>query len=176
MCTVTPTSAAWLETSFRGNDDITKLHFYVHDVRAGPNATTYAVGNASITSESSTSFAQIKVYDDRATAGPDIGSEEVARAQGLAVSADLQVRAFTMNLNFVLTSGEFNGSVISVADRNPVGEPAREMPVVGGIGVFRFARGYIATSTYYDTADYSVLEYTVYATYCNIDLQFWSDM
>ncbi|KAH6777020.1 hypothetical protein C2S52_007552 [Perilla frutescens var. hirtella] len=167
---------AWLQTSFRGNENITKIHFYVHDVRSGPNATTYEVATSSITSNSSTSFGQIKVYDDRATAEPDINSEEVARAQGLATSADLQNRAVAMNLNFVLTSGEFNGSTISVVGRNQVGNPSREMTVVGGTVPFRSARGYVVTSTYFDSADYSILEYTIYASYSYIDLGLWTDI
>ncbi|KAH6832909.1 hypothetical protein C2S53_000452 [Perilla frutescens var. hirtella] len=169
---------AWLKTVRRGNENITKLHFYVHDVRAGPNATLYGVASSSITASSTTSFGQINVFDDRVTAEPDINSEEVARAQGLTTSSDLQIRAVTMNLNFFLKSGEFNGSTISIAGRNQVGDPQRELSVVGGAGAFRYARGYAITSTYSNDveANYSVLEYTIYVTTYSDDVGLWSDI
>lgn len=191
LCIVTPTTHAakpipipaaavagnsWIQTKVRGNENVTKLHFYVHDVRSGENATTFAVTDASISSTSSTNFGQIKVYDDLATAEADINSDEVARAQGLATSADLQVRAVSMSLNFFLKSGEFNGSTVSIVGRNQVGNPERELTVVGGTGPFRYARGYALTTTYFDSADYSILEYTVYATYSYSDVQLWTDM
>ncbi|NBH31909.1 dirigent protein, partial [Staphylococcus warneri] len=158
--------SAWLKTTRLGNGNTTTLHFYVHDVRAGPNATLYGVANSSITATSATSFGQINVFDDRVTAEADINSEEVARAQGLTTSSDLQIRAVTMNLNFLLKSGEYNGSVISIAGRNQVGDPQRELTVVGGAGAFRYARGYAITSTYANDveANYSILEYTIYVT------------
>lgn len=174
-----PTAAAgnaWVQTIIKGSENITKLHFYVHDVRAGPNATLYGVANASITSTSATSFGQVNVFDDLITAEPDINAEEVARAQGTTVSADLEVRAVAINMNFYITSGEFSGSTVSIAGRNPVTEASRELPVVGGTGAFRFARGYAVTTTYLNDAEanYSILEYTVYVTYSNVAL--WTDM
>lgn len=157
----------WVETICRGaKKPITKFHFYVHDIRTGPNATLFKVANASITDTSATGFGRVNVFDDRVTAAPDINSEEVARAQGLTTSADLQVTAFNMNLNFFITSGTFNGSTISILGRNQFADAQRELSVVGGAGAFRNARGYAVTSTYsYDVAtNYSVLEYTIYVT------------
>lgn len=168
--TTTATPAAekeWVETICRGTKKpLTMFHFYVHDIRTGPNATLYKVANASITDTSATGFGRVNVFDDRVTAAPDINSEEVARAQGLTTSADLQITAFNMNLNFLITSGTFNGSVISILGRNQFGDAQRELSVVGGAGAFRSARGYAVTTTYsHDaTINYSVLEYTIYVT------------
>ncbi|KAG6402468.1 hypothetical protein SASPL_134663 [Salvia splendens] len=157
-------SAAWVETLTRGNKNLTKFHFYVHDPGAGPNATLFKVANASITDTSSTVFGQVMVFDDRVTADPDINSGQVARAQGTAASADLQNLAVALNMNFYITSGQYNGSTVSIAGRNPLLAPSREVPVIGGTGAFRFARGYAVTSTYSMDlpASYIVLEYTIY--------------
>ncbi|KAH1084375.1 hypothetical protein J1N35_024136 [Gossypium stocksii] len=47
-----------------------------------------------------------------------------------------------MAYNFAFIEGKYNGSNLSVLGRNPVFSAVREMPVIGGSGVFRFARGY----------------------------------
>ncbi|KAH6761245.1 hypothetical protein C2S51_018194 [Perilla frutescens var. frutescens] len=158
---------AWLQTICRGNRPTTTLHFYVHDVRTGPNATLYTVATSPITANSPTGFGRVNVFDDRVTAVPDIKSREVARAQGLTTSADLRVQAFNMNLNFFLTSGPFKGSTISIVGRNQFADVKRELSVVGGTGAFRSARGHAITRTYsHDAAiNYSVLEYTIYVAY-----------
>lgn len=154
----------WFENICIYNKNTTKLHFYVHDVRSGPNATLYNVANSSITATSPTGFGRINVFDDRVTAEPDIASEEVARAQGTTTSVDLQVSAASMNLNFFLKAGKFNGSTVTVVGRNQFSDAERELPVVGGNGAFRYARGYAITRSYSNDAatNYGVLEYTIY--------------
>ncbi|KAG6413498.1 hypothetical protein SASPL_126211 [Salvia splendens] len=69
-----PTAAgeSWVRTAVRGTENIAKLYVYVHDVRAGIDATLYRVANASITDTSPTSFGLVNVFDDLATAEPDI--------------------------------------------------------------------------------------------------------
>ncbi|KAM0980903.1 hypothetical protein ACFX2J_014023 [Malus domestica] len=69
-----------------------------------------------------------------------------------------------MALNFVFVEGKYNGSTLSVLGRNAVLSAVREMPIVGGSGLFRFARGYAHASTHqFDikTGD-AVVEYNVY--------------
>ncbi|KAH6804130.1 hypothetical protein C2S51_032377 [Perilla frutescens var. frutescens] len=175
MLIATPTTAtttnsdenSWLQTICRGNRLTTTLHFYVHDVRTGPDATLYKVANASITDNSTTGFGRVNVFDDSVTVAPAINSSEVARAQGLTTSSDLHVQAFTMNLNFFLKAGPFNGSTVSIVGRNQFADAQRELTVVGGTGPFRYARGYAITSTYSHNAtiNYSVLEYTINLTF-----------
>lgn len=159
-------NGTWSHTVRHGWRNITTFHFYVHDVRGGPNATLYGVASAAVTAASPTGFGQINVFDDLVTAEPNITSPEVARAQGTTTSADLRVRAVAMNMNFFLTAGEFNGSTISVIGRNPVAAAERELTVAGGTGAFRYARGYAVTKSYSNDAatNYSILEYTIYVT------------
>lgn len=163
-----PTSdEAWSHNICQGTETVTKLHFYVQDVLGGQNPTVYEVARASITANSPTTFGQVRVLDDLVTAEPDINSTVVGRIQGLITSGDLETSALAMNLNFYFTSGEYNGSTISILGRNPLMNKERELPVVGGTGGFRFARGYAITSTYsYDAeSNYGVLEYTLYVSH-----------
>ncbi|XP_057769284.1 dirigent protein 22-like [Salvia miltiorrhiza] len=149
-------------------EKVVKLTFYVQDLRVGnPNPIVYEVASASVTSSSPTSFGSVHVVDDLLTEKPAYGSRAVGRVQGLTTSADLSVNAVAINLNFYFTTGRFNGSTISVLGRNPVAEAQRELPVVGGTGAFRYARGYAVTSNTYNDAEthYSVLQYTIYTTY-----------
>ncbi|KAG8368125.1 hypothetical protein BUALT_Bualt15G0012600 [Buddleja alternifolia] len=158
---------SWFQSICQGKEKVAKVHFYVQDILGGDNVTVYEVAHASITSNSPTMFGQVRVLDDLLTAGPDINSQEIGRAQGLITSVDLETSALAMNLNFVFTPGEFNGSTISILGRNQIMDTERELPVAGGTGKFRFGRGYARTSTYsYDVVtNYGVLEYTIYVTY-----------
>ncbi|XP_047953563.1 dirigent protein 21-like [Salvia hispanica] len=169
LATATATAAVlgpWVQTLTKGNKKITKFHFYVHNLEGGPkaNTTVYVVANASITSTSRASFGRLEVFDDRVTAGPDINSEQVARVQGTAANSDLHATAIALNTNFYITSGEFNRSTFGMTGRLPSTEPVREMPVVGGTGAFRLARGYAVSTVYsFDFATgNSVFEYTIY--------------
>ncbi|KAL1554409.1 dirigent protein 21-like [Salvia divinorum] len=166
ITTTTAAETPWLENLCLGNENTTKLHFYVHDVRKGPNATLYNIANSSITATSPTGFGRINVFDDRVTVAPDIASEEVARAQGTTTSVDLQVSAASMNLNFFLKSGKFNRSTVTIVGRNQCSDEERELPVAGSNGAFRYARGYAITRSYSndEATNYSVLEYTIYVT------------
>ncbi|KAL0334610.1 UNVERIFIED_CONTAM: Dirigent protein 21 [Sesamum radiatum] len=161
------TENAWFRNICQGTEKVAKLHFYVQDVLSGKNMTVYEVARASITSNSPTAFGQVRVLDDLLTAEPDINSEVLGRVQGLITFADLETSALAMNLNFVFTSGQYNGSTISILGRNQIMKKERELPVVGGTGVFRFARGYALTTTHsYDVeTSYGILEYTIYTTY-----------
>ncbi|KAL1554406.1 dirigent protein 22-like [Salvia divinorum] len=143
---------------------LSKLHFYVQDIAGGDNPTVYEVARASITGNSSSRFGQVKVMDHLITAEADQASAVVGRVQGLITSADLEVMGFATNLNFYFTMGDYNGSTISIVGRNEIGQATRELPVVGGTGLFRFATGYSLSSTYsYDAAtSHSVIEYTFY--------------
>ncbi|CAN0927594.1 Dirigent protein 20 [Linum grandiflorum] len=64
----------------------------------------------------------------------------------------------------VAAEGKYNGSNLSVLGRNTPFTGVREMPVVGGSGVFRFGRGYATARTHrvdFVTGD-AVVEYNVY--------------
>lgn len=88
------------------------------------------------------------MMDDPLTEGPELTSKLVGRAQGLYGFADQQVSALVMIMNFYLLEGEFNGSTLSILGRDAMSDNVREMPVVGGTGSFRFAKGYVQAKTH----------------------------
>nr|GMD44019.1 dirigent protein 22-like [Ipomoea batatas] len=100
----------------------------------------------------------------RCSPPPDVSSKLVGRAQGIYTSAAFDEIGLLMVLNFAFVEGKYNGSSLSMVGRNAVVFAVREMPVVGGSGLFRFARGYAQAKTHtYDpkTGD-AVVEYNVY--------------
>ncbi|KAL8505958.1 hypothetical protein ACS0TY_016985 [Phlomoides rotata] len=80
--------------------------------------------------------------------------------------AGLDESVLAMNLNFVFTGGEYNGSSLCILGRNPIDSKNRELPVVGGTSVFRMESGFSISNTYsYDPVEnYGVLEYIVYVS------------
>lgn len=149
-----------------GSEKIAKFRFYLHDVMSGPNENAFVVAEAKITATSPSGFGQVRVTDNPLTVGPDPNSEKLGRAQGLVVLSGREVTAFTMSLNLYFTGGKYKGSTICIVGRNPITQSDnRELPIVGGTGAFRWARGFSISRTYSNdtVANYAVLEYNIYA-------------
>ncbi|KAK1371871.1 dirigent protein 21-like [Heracleum sosnowskyi] len=145
-------------------EKLSHLHFYFHNIVTGPNPTATRVAFSAITNTSSSLFGLVVVIDDPLTVGPEQSSKQVGRAQGMFAAASLTELSFSMVLNYVFTEGKFNGSSLSILGQNPLHSDVREMPVVGGSGCFRFARGYAEGRTHvidWETGD-AVVEYNVY--------------
>lgn len=145
----------------------THLHFYFHDIVSGPNPTAVRVAKASVTDKSSTGFGAVVMMDDPLTITPDNTSKIVGRAQGIYALASQEEAGLLMVLNFAFCEGMYNGSNLSVLGRNTVFSKVREMPIVGGSGVFRFARGYAHARTHWSnllTGD-AIVEYNVYVSH-----------
>ncbi|KAK7355084.1 hypothetical protein VNO80_14329 [Phaseolus coccineus] len=141
---------------------LSHLHFFLHDVVAGSNQTAVRVAAAPATEKSPTMFGAVVMMDDPLTELPDAASTVVGRAQGIYASASTSELGFLMAVNFVFTEGKYNGSSLAVLGRNTVVSAVREMPVVGGSGQFRFARGYAQAKTHYFSVLEAVVEYNVY--------------
>ncbi|XP_043691944.1 dirigent protein 11-like [Telopea speciosissima] len=138
------------------------LHFYFHDIIGGRNPTAIRVAEAPSTKTSETVFGAVVMMDDPLTENPEATSKLVGRAQGIYSFASQSEVAFLMNLNFVFMEGKYNGSTLSILGRNAVFSDVREMPVVGGSGIFRFARGYALAKTHSLDNTTAVVEYNVY--------------
>lgn len=164
------------QSLFQESEKIAKFRVYLQDVLSGPNATVYEVARANITSTSPTLFGQVRVVDDLITAGPDPNSEKLGRAQGVITSSDMEHSAIIMNINFMFTGGEYKGSTISMVGRKSLEYDNQELPIVGGTGFFRAARGFSISSNYsYDAAtEYGVLVYDFYVVYMEQVLGFSS--
>lgn len=137
----------WFEELGHKRERVTKLHFFLHENGGGSNQTAYPVAQSNITLTSPTFFGQVSMIDDILREGSAPDSQIVGRAQGLTGSSSLEETSLIMTINFVFTTGKYNGSTLSVLGRNPLSNKHREMAIVGGSGVFRLARGIITTQT-----------------------------
>lgn len=150
-------------TLIDGAETETHLHFFFHDILSGNNPTAVRVAEAPGTNTSTTGFGATVMMDDPLTAGPDPSSALVGRAQGLyALASRDEAGHLLMAMNLVFMDKENNGSTLAVLGRNSVFDPIREMPVVGGSGKFRYARGFIHAKTVtMDQMGNAVVEYNV---------------
>lgn len=142
-------------------EKLSHLHFFLHDIVEGEKATAVRVAEAWMTNTSKTGFGFLAIMDDPLTEGPDLGSKTVGRAQGMYASAAENEFALLMVLNFAFIEGKYKGSNLSLLGRNEVFSEVREMPIIGGSGVFRFARGYAQAKTHKITVESSIVEYNV---------------
>ncbi|XP_022766035.1 dirigent protein 22-like [Durio zibethinus] len=145
-------------------EKLSHLHFYFHDILSGRNPTAIPVASAAMTNQSQTGFGVVMMADDPLTVAPERNSKLVGKAQGIYASAAQDELALLMVMNFAFMEGKYNGSSLSLLGRNTVFSTVREMPIVGGSGLFRFARGYAQAKTH--TIDFksgdAVVEYNVY--------------
>ncbi|KAJ7005259.1 dirigent protein 22-like [Populus alba x Populus x berolinensis] len=138
-------------------EKLSHFKLYWHDILTGPNPSSIQVVpplNTSITA-----FGLVRMIDNPLTLGPEMSSRMVGKAQGFYAQASQQDLGLLMAMNFAFIEGKYNGSTITVLGRNEVFSTVREMPVIGGSGLFRFARGYVQARTH--TRDATV-EYNVY--------------
>ncbi|XP_031504586.1 dirigent protein 1-like [Nymphaea colorata] len=145
-----------------GAQRVSHLHFYFHDTVSGQNQTAVSITRAAPTANASaTQFGLIRMMDDPLTEGPDPTSKLIGRAQGLYALSSLQESSLLMAVDYVFLDGEHKGSTLSILGRNAVFHKVREMPVVGGTGTFRLARGYAIARTHSFTSQTAVVEYNV---------------
>ncbi|GKU92220.1 hypothetical protein SLEP1_g5979 [Rubroshorea leprosula] len=138
-------------------EKMTQLHFYFHDIIDGESPTA-----VKIISPDAGYFGETYMADDPLTEGPEPTSKLVGRAQGVYALASKEGAGLLMVMNFAFLEGIYNGSTISVLGRNQIFESVREMPVVGGSGIFRFARGYALAKTFWmSQKGDAVVEYNV---------------
>jgi hypothetical protein len=78
------------------------------------------------------------------------------------VFTDQQTFGLLMQMNFVFTAGNHNGSSLAIFGRNQVLSDVRGMSIVGGTGKFRMAKGYVQAHTDpASTSGETAVEYTV---------------
>ncbi|XP_042513939.1 dirigent protein 22-like [Macadamia integrifolia] len=145
-------------------EKLSHFRVYWHDIASGRNPTAVPVAAAATTNKSATGFGGVIVIDDPLTEGPELSSKLVGKAQGLYTLASQNDVSLLMAMNFAFMEGKYNGSSITILGRNSVFLKVREMPVIGGSGLFRFARGYVQASTYKfnpRTGD-AIVEYNVF--------------
>ncbi|PHU29928.1 Dirigent protein 3 [Capsicum chinense] len=122
-------------------EKLSHFRFYWHDVLSGSKPTSMII--IPPPKNTTTGFGQMNMIDNALTLGPELSSKIVGRAQGFYAAASLNDVGLMMVMNFAFIEGKYNGSTFTILGRNPVFEKVREMAVIGGSGLFRFARGYI---------------------------------
>ncbi|XP_038697807.1 dirigent protein 22-like [Tripterygium wilfordii] len=145
-------------------EKLSHLQFYFHDIVGGKNPTAVRIAEAAMTRTSPTLFGAMVMIDNPLTVGPDVKSKLVGRAQGIYASASQNETGLLMMVNFAFMEGKYNGSTLSMLGRNTVLSAVREMPILGGSGLFRFARGYAEARTHiFDlTTGDAIVKYDVY--------------
>ncbi|KAL6341229.1 hypothetical protein AAG906_032347 [Vitis piasezkii] len=133
-------------------EKLSHFRFYWHDIVSGPNPSSIQV--VSPPTNSTTAFGLINMIDNPLTVGPKLSSKMVGKAQGLYTSASQEEIGLLMIMNFAFIDGKYNGSTFTV----------REMSVIGGSGLFRFAKGYVQVKTYTfnSTTKDATVEYNAY--------------
>ena len=143
-------------------EKLSHFRFYWHDIVSGPNPSSIQV--VSPPTNSTTAFGLINMIDNPLTVGPKLSSKMVGKAQGLYTSASQEEIGLLMIMNFAFIDGKYNGSTFTVLGRNTVLSKVREMSVIGGSGLFRFAKGYVQVKTYTfnSTTKDATIEYNAY--------------
>ncbi|KAL2469304.1 Dirigent protein [Forsythia ovata] len=118
---------------------------------SGEYPTVVKVAEASSSSNSTTNFGRMSMLDDLLTVGPEPDSQKLGRAQGTIGFADLNETSLQMVVNLAFTEGKYANSTISILGRNPIFQDYRELPIVGGTGVFRLARGTVISNCFEDS-------------------------
>ncbi|CAA7016773.1 unnamed protein product [Microthlaspi erraticum] len=125
--------------------NLTHIRVFWHDIVSGGNPSAVRIQPS--VPKSSTSFGSITLMDNALTSDVPINSTVVGQAQGFYAGDDQSEVGFLMAMNFAFKTGEYNGSTITILGRNTIYSKVREMPIVGGSGIFRFARGYVEART-----------------------------
>ncbi|MED6128484.1 hypothetical protein PIB30_098402 [Stylosanthes scabra] len=144
-------------------EKFTRLHYFFHDILDGENPTSIKIIDPPAGSPGG-GFGVTFMVDNPLTEEQDIRSKVVGRAQGTYALASQHDLGFKMVMNFLFTEGVYEGSTLCMLGRNGVLESLREMPIVGGSGVFRFARGYALANTVWssNTSGNAIVEYHVW--------------
>ncbi|XP_010487125.1 PREDICTED: dirigent protein 7 [Camelina sativa] len=125
-------------------EKLTHFRVYWHDILSGSNPSAVVI-NPPISNSSF--FGSVTMIDNRLTTEVAVNSTLVGQAQGIYAATGQRDASALMVMNFAFKTGKYNGSTISILGRNAVLTKVREMPVIGGSGLFRFARGYVEART-----------------------------
>ncbi|GMP66796.1 hypothetical protein CsSME_00027005 [Camellia sinensis var. sinensis] len=146
----------------------TNMTLNFQEYYAGPNATVNTLTGIPGNDWAFDSFGTTYVVDDPITQSLDKNSSEIARGQGIYMTSSLDGANMQVLISIVFTSNEYNGSTLEIQGRSLQAANVREVSVVGGTEIFKFARGIakfetlnVDTSTFYALVqcDLTVLHY-----------------
>ncbi|XP_021911375.1 dirigent protein 22-like [Carica papaya] len=144
------------------NEKLSHFRVFWHDIVTGSDPT--AIQILPPANNTKFSFGKARMIDNPLTLNPELNSTLVGRAQGFYAFSSQHEIGLLMAMNFAFTEGKYNGSTITIMGRNTIFSEVREMPVIGGSGLFRFARGYVEarTHTINTTTSNAIVEYNCY--------------
>ncbi|XP_058098877.1 dirigent protein 23-like [Magnolia sinica] len=153
----------WRGSLGLGSEKVSKLNFYFHDILSGKTPTAIRVAQSANTDKSPTVFGMLMMADDPLTIGPEPNSTVIGHAQGMYGSAGQQELGLLMVMDYSFTQGKYKGSSISILGINRAMNPVRELPIIGGTGMFRLARGMALAKTHWfnATTGDAIVEYNV---------------
>ncbi|CAL5077451.1 unnamed protein product [Urochloa decumbens] len=162
-----PPTAVVLAADGGAGGSTTHLHFFMHDILTGSSATAVQVTKGPVASAAipGVAFGDTFVIDDALTETSSPSSAAVGRAQGFyMMTSQASGATLTVCANFLLTSGDYNGSTIAVMGPDDIAKDVRELAVVGGTGRFRMASGYVLWKTASLNGADATIELDVYVT------------
>ncbi|KAK7396330.1 hypothetical protein VNO78_17250 [Psophocarpus tetragonolobus] len=143
-------AASYYETippsSLSSQEKLTHLRFYFHELITNDKPSLLIIDPPKVMSNSPLPFGSMVVIEDPLTIGPGLDTKKIGKAQGFYLSATQRegiALEIVMGMTLHFLEGEFNGSTLSVLGRNQIMNEVRELPIIGGTGAFRFARGYV---------------------------------
>ncbi|KAL5056397.1 hypothetical protein RYX36_037079 [Vicia faba] len=105
----------------------------------------------------------IFAVDDPITLASSPTSTQIGSAQGIIIVTSQDGANVNIILSIVFNNAQYSGSTLEIQGTSRQRENLRELSIVGGIGRFRFARGFIVFETIsYDASNnQSVIRLTI---------------
>ncbi|KAF8410741.1 hypothetical protein HHK36_003294 [Tetracentron sinense] len=125
----------------------TNMVFYMHDYETGTNISAIPVAGNPLKKWFILEFGTIIAIDDAATVAFERNSTEIGRLQGMYVNSAKDGTDLHWLVSLVFTNKAYNGSTLEIQGANREFQKYREVSVVSGTGLFRFARGYATLET-----------------------------
>ncbi|KAM3336717.1 hypothetical protein ACQJBY_030626 [Aegilops geniculata] len=128
-----------------GSEKVTNIRFYLHNTHSVNDPSSVLVAenkNATAHAHGLVPFSSVYVFDDVLTEGPASTSKVIGNAQGMYVETGKDGYTILETIDCEMTDGPFKGSSFVMFSRNQFSNPSRELPVIGGRGAFRMAKGY----------------------------------
>ncbi|KAI5675135.1 hypothetical protein M9H77_06085 [Catharanthus roseus] len=125
----------------------TKMTIYSHSISTGPNATGVTVAGIPGEHWEILKFGNVYVADEPIKEGISQNSKQIARCRGLYVTASRDGETLHATYSMRFTDEIYGGSKLEFQGSYGVSDTLREIPIVGGAGKFRLARGYVIWET-----------------------------
>ncbi|KAI3716725.1 hypothetical protein L1987_67801 [Smallanthus sonchifolius] len=120
----------WVYTYPKNKYKQTNPVLYVHDNLTGDDKSAMTVAGKDGPTTSIMHFGTLLVHDDPVIVGPNPGSQEVGRAQGMYINGQLDGKALYMTFSVRFTNGEYKGSTLEIQGSDPFVLKEREFSVV----------------------------------------------